>query len=440
MYGKIKTIYLEKIGYGQFAGYIASVENGEMQQGGQLGLGDSAPQKVTSPQKVMISSLDITTDPNARAVAIYAGHNSSYMVSQNGTIWAWGSGEEFMEGTGYGSTPVRLQLLKHAVEVDGRYVLKSGATVWLLPKDGSSPDITKDKSLINPIERIIDIAAHDNASNGHILAVDVKGDLWSAGSNDYGQLGRDTSDQNSGGAVGGGVSGSQSLVPVVQGNGGKQLGNVVNITAGDKFSAAVVKTTQTKQDVDGLGTPVMVKDYDHYDLYTWGRNDSGQTGLGVGAAIVSWPTLASTVNSIDPTERDQDTLLLSGGDNHLITARRDGSMWTAGNNRYGQLGNISTIDSNILVLVGQQNVTVAPTHLTVKVGQTLNLTTLPLNVNMSSGVNLLLLSVSGSSGWTPSATTDFFTLGQNANAEWLLTGVKAGKAMMTITVAEPRLR
>ena len=32
MYGKIKTIYLEKIGYGQFAGYIASVENGEMQQ------------------------------------------------------------------------------------------------------------------------------------------------------------------------------------------------------------------------------------------------------------------------------------------------------------------------------------------------------------------------------------------------------------------------
>ena len=447
-------VYITKIAAGS-AHALALDSNGRVwawgdNSKGQLGV-QSTSNNVRRPMPV-----NLIEDPNdpgkpmeitdsTRVVAIYAGQYSSYLITKNGKVYAMGQDEAFMTGSGYGSKPTELSLLAHTVEIDGRYALKSGATVWLLPKNANSPDITRAKWLYNKedptlVERIIDIAAYDNVNRGHLLAVSAEGKLWASGQNDFGQLGRDT-------GRGDGVTGDESLLPTVKSSGGAQMSGVMNITAGNGFSAAVVKETSTREI-----EPNVTEDYVHYDLYTWGRNTKGQTGLNQQGSIVEWPTRVNEANNIDDTQRDWDTLELSGGADHLITGRRNGSMWTAGENNYGQLGDMSRQDSRILVLVGQQDVTVSPTKMTVRVGGTLYLEedTYPgtdtynpykIRISLGSGINLLLLTIEGTSGLDlcESENESIFTVDQSTG-KWLLHGVSRGTAFLKVKIGNETVR
>ena len=240
----------------------------------------------------------------------------------------------------------------------------------------------------------------------HILLLDMDGKVWAAGRNPSGQLGND-------------VDSSNTILPVVMEN-GDQLGNVVSITTGDGSSAAIVKTVEGDT---------------YYDLYTWGENNKGQAGLGEAGSqtsAVRHPTLAAEVDRTDADHRNGDTLMISGGFNHLMTARRDGSMWSAGGNWFGQLGNVSRNDSNEFVLVGQQDVLVTPAIIYVAVGQTKDLYQ-ELTVTFGSGVNLLLLSVGGSTVWHGSnndETNTYFEVDSTNH----LTGKQAGTGIINIVV------
>ncbi|MCU0672316.1 MAG: hypothetical protein MUE69_05930 [Myxococcota bacterium] len=68
-------------------------------------------------------------------------------------------------------------------------------------------------------------------------------------------------------------------------------------------------------------------------LFCWGRNSSGQCALGTLDTPIETPTLLTDF---------ADTTSVAAGSEHSCVLRRDGSVWCAGANAQGQLGNGST--------------------------------------------------------------------------------------------------
>ncbi|MCM1440103.1 MAG: hypothetical protein NC131_13010, partial [Roseburia sp.] len=139
---------------------------------------------------------------------------------------------------------------------------------------------------------------------------------------------------------------------------------------------------------------VGITETDIYTLYTFGANDSGKLALGRGVANRSYPTKVD-LNTEDEGNASS-VIMVDAGEDHLITVKKDGYMWSAGRNTYGQLGNVSTVNSNVMVMVGQQQVTVTPSVINMVKGQTLDITEevikgvdKPLTVKYKAGINLL---------------------------------------------------
>ena len=72
-------------------------------------------------------------------------------------------------------------------------------------------------------------------------------------------------------------------------------------------------------------------------LWAWGWNEDGQLGIGgVDSNIHYIPTQVGTATN---------WVSVDGGDIHTVALRSDGSLWSWGNNDYGQLGNGTTTPS-----------------------------------------------------------------------------------------------
>ena len=78
------------------------------------------------------------------------------------------------------------------------------------------------------------------------------------------------------------------------------------------------------------------------ELYSWGNNSYGRLGLG------------DTVSRSSPVQVGALTnwALVSGGSNHAVAVKTDGTMWTWGYNFHGQLGQSNTINRSSPVQVG----------------------------------------------------------------------------------------
>jgi alpha-tubulin suppressor-like RCC1 family protein len=144
------------------------------------------------------------------------------------------------------------------------------------------------------------------------------GDVYSCGQNNYGQLGlSDTTNRS-------------SLVSVTGGS-GFQFANIVAVATSGEFSAIIVSSD---------GSPYGNIGY----LYTCGRNDSGQLGLG------------------DTTNRSSFVQVGAGGDwvdvkladFNAIAQKSDGTIWTWGTGFFGALGTGESIfiDKSSPVQVG----------------------------------------------------------------------------------------
>jgi alpha-tubulin suppressor-like RCC1 family protein len=129
------------------------------------------------------------------------------------------------------------------------------------------------------------------AGDSHTVVLKTDGTVWGFGWNGYGQLGI-------------GVESVTEPLPR-QASG---LPNVVSIAAGDAGSFAVAS--------DGTA-------------WGWGQNQFGQ--LGIGTTSVSQTTPAQVVSLGGVAQVD-------GGEWHTLFRLADGSVYAAGDNRYGQLG------------------------------------------------------------------------------------------------------
>lgn len=151
-------------------------------------------------------------------------------------------------------------------------------------------------------------ASYPNLNGLTSLFIKQDGSLWAVGGNLFGELG--TSYPGSTG---------YSYIPLF-----------VNAGPWASCAAGIYRSAAIKSD----GT-----------LWTWGYNDQGALGLGT-----------ATINRSSPTQvgarTDWKQVAVSGNLGSMIAVRTDGTLWTWGNNTYGQLGTNNTISRSSPVQVG----------------------------------------------------------------------------------------
>jgi alpha-tubulin suppressor-like RCC1 family protein len=196
----------------------------------------------------------------------------------------------------------------------------------------------------------------------HTLFIRPDGWVWSWGDNAYGQLGDDTN--------------TTRFNPVAA-----QLAGAVTVSAGVQFSVALMGDgnilTWGRNDVGqlGLGTKTTSKTANRIPkvmgnslgewrfvtagrahalaikidgtLWGWGDNANGQLGLGGGSKLVA-QTLPQRIGT------GADWVAAAAGKSFSVALRADGTLWAAGINDKGQLGNtsLSATGANVLTQVG----------------------------------------------------------------------------------------
>lgn len=150
-----------------------------------------------------------------------------------------------------------------------------------------------------------------------MLALRYDGTVWAWGNNDYGQLGISKAKDTSGNLYYESISSPVQVVASVDSeNNPTYLKNIVQIAAGENFSAAL--------DRDG-------------NVWTWGHAANGQLGTGDISENQTYPTQVSI----------SDVVYITAGPYNMFVIRKDGSVWSWGFNTWGQLGINKTGDQSI---------------------------------------------------------------------------------------------
>ena len=224
------------------------------------------------------------------ALSVGAGKNHSLCVMTDGSMYSWGYNLSGQLGNGnFGGS---------GDEYSGG--IDSDLPVRIRGTDGAG---------------FVNNAIATAAGSYHSLALLEDGTVRSWGSNYYGQLGL--------GTLGGDPSDfdvgiDQNYPQIVIRDTGTPLDNIVYISAGGYHSIAI--------DDEG-------------HAWTWGRNNRGQLGIN------------TTTNSPYPIMIEggetgevflSDIIAVVGGGYHTLALRNDGTLWSFGENFYGQLGNGGT--------------------------------------------------------------------------------------------------
>ena len=231
---------------------------------------------------------------------VSAGGGHSLGVDAAGSVWAWGSngygelGDSSYRDTG---TPIKLDTIAQVQSVVAAnfysLALKRDGSVWgwgsALPGAGDSPALPA---------RLYEGAKAIAAGSQHALALNQDGSVWAWGANGSGQLGD------------GSTIDRKQPVKV------RGLSGVMAIAAGPLSSYALM--------ADG-------------SVAAWGQNDRGQLADG-GSANRLVPAAVIGLNRISS---------LSVGATHALALRSDGVVlgWSWGYELYGELGDNPNVDS-----------------------------------------------------------------------------------------------
>lgn len=249
------------------------------------------------------------------------GGGSSHCLALNNdnTVWAWGSNSVGQLGDG-----ARIYTTSNWVRVhtptsgsvasaNGTYhtaILNSDGTVWTAGRNqygqlgiGTNTD-SAEAVQITSLDAVSALAAGDN----HTLALKNDGTVWAWGKNTYGQLGNQSS------------ANASAPVQVLDENGDAYLEGVVAIAANADYSLALK--------ADG-------------SLWSWGLNDQGQLGDGT----VNSHNLPAQVKGAGGTGFLTDVAGMAAGEKHALAVKSDGTVWAWGDNQYWQLGDHSDMGS-----------------------------------------------------------------------------------------------
>ena len=273
---------------------------------------------------------------NKKIMQTVNGNGYSLALSADGTVYAWGRNEYGQLGNGVTATnsPIPVAVKTTGTSMDGKTIMQvaAGATHSLaLATDGTIyawgkneyGQLGNDSTINSPVpvavkttgtpmdgKKIIQI----HAGYEHSLALASDGTVYTWGRNNYGQLGKnDATDAHIPAAV-------RTLGTPMAGK------IIVQLAAGNSQSIALAS--------DGT-------------VYTWGWNQHGQLGNGttmnsripVAVVTAGTPLAGKTISQI------------AAGNAHALAMTDDGTMYAWGWNQHGQLGNNSTINSSLPVIV-----------------------------------------------------------------------------------------
>ena len=265
---------------------------------------------------------------------IAAGWSYNVVLDSNGKLWAWGGGalgnvsscpSSFCVSNS--KVPVAVDWSNSAAAVAaGEYhtvAVRSDGTVWTWGDnfDGQLGDGTRiDSSLPIPVAGLNDVIAVE-AGRDSTFALKADGTLWGWGWGGNGALGNGT--------------GSSSTVPV------RVSVNSVNaVAAGDLHGLALRS--------DGT-------------IWAWGFNQSGQLG---GAVTSIWGSDVAV-----PIPNLVGMLAVAAERDYSVALKSDGTVWTWGDNFYGQLGNgnktDSAVPSKVAGLTSVREIAAGGTHVVV---------------------------------------------------------------------------
>ncbi|BDR53554.1 hypothetical protein KIM372_14610 [Bombiscardovia nodaiensis] len=320
-------------------------------------IGDDSTTNRLQPTKVI-------TPNGVKFLKISAGPSNSFALGSDNHWYAWGFNTSGQLGTGTTSNQLKPQAISMPAGV-GAYTQVSpgrdhtlaigdnGTTyAWGANNSGQLGDNTTSNKL-SPVAVQTPAGVYQftqvSAGSGHSIGIGDNGQAYSWGSNQYGQLGTPAINV-----------GSTSTVPVqVQlpvgvstfkqatatadwslaisdtgriytwgYNGDYELGNGTTVNqslpAEPTIPSGITFTSVTTNSNSALSIG------SNGSIYAWGYNASGQLGTG----NQTTPTRPIVVN---PKPGTTFTKLLSGW-KHAIGIASDGTIWTWGDNQYGQLG------------------------------------------------------------------------------------------------------
>ena len=255
-------------------------------------------------------------------VAVTAGHAHTAALKSDGTVWAWGGntfGQLGDNTTTERWTPVQVQgpggtgVLGNIAAVAAGYyhtaALKADGTVWTWGRndegqlgDNTTTDRWVPVQVLGPggtgvLNGIVALAGGYH----HTIAVKADGTVWAWGRNDEGELGNNST--------------TDRWAPVqVKGPGGVGvLGNVAAVAGGYRHTAALR--------ADGT-------------VWAWGFNTSGQ--LGDNTTTEHWAPVQ--VKGPGGTGVLGSIVAVGAGYQHTAALKSDGTVWSWGDNFYGQVG------------------------------------------------------------------------------------------------------
>ncbi len=272
------------------------------------------------------SPIELIFDENPK---IAAGSCYSLAIDGEGNIWSWGVNSEGELGTGDRedrNIPVQItEGISYKAVAAGRhdesYAIDEDGNLWSW--GGFVGRVGQEKIYQTTPIKVIEEKKFLSVSVGqyHALAIDSEGNLWGWGDNTYGALGHVPWSISDGYYPDSIFSPTEFIsistpVPILQGKKVKQ------VSAGDHlFSFAI--------DEDG-------------GLWRWGRMSA--TGPEGGPLIFSHPT----PKKIMPEVRFKQ---VSAGYTSALAIDEEGYLWACGGNRFGTLGDGTTIDRMSFVRV-----------------------------------------------------------------------------------------
>ena len=258
---------------------------------------------------------------NAKIMSVNVGGYFTTAVDSEGNLYTWGlnSHNELGDGTdvdkttpvkinGKGDIPENAKIMSvgagefHSAAIDSEGNLytwgenSAGKLGDGTDVDKATPVKINGKGDIPENAKIISVSAGEY----HTIAIDSEGNLYTWGNNNSGQLGDGTE--------------TNRKVPVkINGKGDiPKNAKITSVGAGEFHSAAI--------DSEG-------------NLYTWGRNDSGQLGDGTNVKKAT-PVKINGKGSISENTK---IMSVSAGNYHTAVIDSEGNLYSWGSNSWGEL-------------------------------------------------------------------------------------------------------
>ena len=320
-----------KVAIAAGAGHVLAIdESGQLYTWGNniLGnLGALGDLGGNSPTMINISALSGSPLKNVKITAVAAGLHTSMALDADGNVWHWGQNIQGHLGNGNttnSSTPINISTLPSSLLKDVKITaiacgdshsmaIDENGNVWTWGQNtyGQLGNMTTASSTTpnpNPIN-ISALSGHPfnyvkitaiACGSGHSIAIDENGNVWAWGNNLMRQLGNGSTTDSS--------TPINISAPVAS-----PINNVkiTDITCGQYHNMAI--------DENG-------------NVWAWGRNTSGQLGLGDTTTVVNRPTKVTALS-------DVDVKAITCGQSTSFALDASGKVLSWGNNPFGILGN-----------------------------------------------------------------------------------------------------